>query len=369
MKAVAVFDPGALHLEATMRDTVGMTAQLASQAARIGWYWGLSRVVARQTETAGLASHYKPTRPVPEFRALLADLGTLLLEDAAAVRDGRYPPMPDAGDSAPEHFARIRAMLADVPIALSRRASEETNSAKDAGAVGLPDYYAQDFHFQTGGYLTAESARLYDVQVETLFMGAAGPMRRRVLASIADAVRGHDQRQMQLLDVACGTGRFLRQVRLTFPRLGLGGLDLSSAYLDEALRGFSDLKSANWHRANAEKIPLPDASQDIVTCIFLFHELPPDVRRTVVAEMARVLKPGGRLIFMDSLQMGDKPGWDGLLEAFPVRFHEPYYRHYAIDDLDKMFSAAGLRPVETATPFLAKLMVREKGSRLPTSSS
>jgi hypothetical protein len=58
--------------------------------------------------------------------------------------------------------------------------------------------------------------------------------------------------------------------------------------------------------------------------------------------------------------MGDRPGWDGLIEAFPERFHEPYYRHYAIDDLDALFSAAGLEPELTSMPFLSKLMVRRK---------
>ena len=120
---------------------------------------------------------------------------------------------------------------------------------------------------------------------------------------------------------------------------------------------FADLKNAHWLAANAEAIPLPDASQDVVTCIFLFHELPPEVRQRVTVEMARVLRPGGRLVFMDSLQMGDKLGWDGLLEAFPVRFHEPYFRNYAIDDLDVRFRNAGLQPVEHATPFLSKLVV------------
>jgi SAM-dependent methyltransferase len=97
-----------------------------------------------------------------------------------------------------------------------------------------------------------------------------------------------------------------------------------------------------------------------VTSVFLFHELPPDVRRAVAQEMARILKPGGLLVFIDSLQMGDRPGWDGLLEAFPRRFHEPYYRHYAIDDLDALFTEAGLLPQETATAFLSKMMVRRK---------
>ena len=39
---------------------------------------------------------------------------------------------------------------------------------------------------------------------------------------------------MTLLDVACGTGRFLRQVRLAYPAMRLQGLDLSRAYLEEA---------------------------------------------------------------------------------------------------------------------------------------
>lgn len=341
-----------------MRDTVSMTRHLAAQAARTGWYWGLSRLVDQQTRRAGLASEYKPARPVLTFQELLADLGKLLVEDARAVRDGRYPPMPEAGDTAGQYLARVRAMLRDVPVALARRASEETSSVRTEARVDdVPEYYAQDFHFQTGGYLTADSARLYDVQVETLFMGAAGPMRRRALGAVADAMRGRDQRKMQLLDVACGTGRFLRQVRLSYPRLGLTGLDLSDAYLGEAEAGFSDLKPATWCRANAEAIPLEDASQDIVTSVFLFHELPPEVRRTVAAEMVRVLKPGGRLVFMDSLQMGDKPKWDGLLEAFPVRFHEPFYRHYAIDDLDGLFGGLGLTLVEKDSPFLAKMVV------------
>ena len=224
----------------------------------------------------------------------------------------------------------------------------------------MPDYYAQDFHFQTGGYLTEGSAKLYDVQVETLFMGAAAPMRRTLLAPIAEFIRGRDQRKVTLLDVACGTGRFLRQVRLAYPAMTLKGLDLSRAYLDEAQRHLDGLRGAEIIEAAAERMPLADASVDIVTSIYLFHELPTEVRRQVTAEVVRVLKPGGLFVFMDSLQMDDKPGWDGLLEAFPHRFHEPYYRHYSLDDLDGMFNAAGLRLHSQALPFLSKMMVRVK---------
>jgi ubiquinone/menaquinone biosynthesis C-methylase UbiE len=185
-------------------------------------------------------------------------------------------------------------------------------------------------------------------------------MRRAALAPIAHDMAGRDQRGVTLIDVGCGTGRFLRQVRLAYPAMRLVGLDLSPPYLVEARRQLEGLRGAELMEAPAENMPLGAASVDIVTSIFLFHELPPDVRRAVTAEIARVLKPGGLFVFLDSLQMGDRPGWDGLIEAFPERFHEPYYRHYAIDDLEGMFSAAGLEPELTTTPFLSKLMVRRK---------
>ena len=46
----------------------------------------------------------------------------------------------------------------------------------------------------------------------------------------------------------------------------------------------------------------------------MFHELPPKVRRTVFREFARVLKPGGRLVLVDSLQIGDEPDYDGMAD-------------------------------------------------------
>jgi ubiquinone/menaquinone biosynthesis C-methylase UbiE len=344
-----------------MSDTIGMATQLAGQTLRFGWYYGLNRLAGWRTEQLGKSRSYKPSRPVPSLQELLTDHAQLLLADARAVRDGLYPPMEEEAGAPLSHLFRVRQMLADLPGTLDRRDCSDASTAKsEPAATGVPDYYAQDFHFQTGGYLTEGSARLYDVQVETLFMGAAGPMRRAALAPIAHDMAGRDQRGVTLIDVGCGTGRFLRQVRLAYPAMRLVGLDLSHPYLVEARRQLEGLRGAELMEAPAENMPLGAASVDIVTSIFLFHELPPDVRRAVTAEIARVLKPGGLFVFLDSLQMGDRPGWDGLIEAFPERFHEPYYRHYAIDDLEGMFSAAGLEPELTTTPFLSKLMVRRK---------
>jgi ubiquinone/menaquinone biosynthesis C-methylase UbiE len=67
----------------------------------------------------------------------------------------------------------------------------------------------QNFHFQSGGWMTDDSAERYDTQVEVLLNGAANATRRQALPQLHEAFAGRDQRKLQLLDIGCGTGRFL----------------------------------------------------------------------------------------------------------------------------------------------------------------
>ena len=78
-----------------------------------------------------------------------------------------------------------------------------------------------------------------------------------------------------------------------------------------------------------------------VLCVYLFHELPPEVRRAAAKEMARVLKPGGLLILTDSTQLGDRLPLDYGLGRF-FDFNEPFYKTYIAEDLGKMFSDCDL---------------------------
>ena len=145
-----------------------------------------------------------------------------------------------------------------------------------------------------------------------------------------------------------------------FPRLNATGLDLSPNYTEKAKDEVRQRKSAEIIQGQAEAMPLPDASQDIIVSIYLFHELPPKVRPVVAKDIARVLKPGGSFVFADSIQLGDTPEMDGLLEYFPEGFHEPYYKHYLTEDFGKLFSEAGLEPSEPDPVFLTKIQTWKK---------
>jgi ubiquinone/menaquinone biosynthesis C-methylase UbiE len=250
-------------------------------------------------------------------------------------------------------------LMTDARAVESRRRRGAATEARDETAAtrSYPTYYRQNFHFQTGGWFTSDSARRYESQVELLFAGAAGPMRRRALSLLASAWRGRDHRGSNIVDIACGSGAFLADLKTAFPRARLGGLDLSPAYLAEARRrsGLNALV-----QANAERLPYADGVLDAVTCVYLFHELPPRVRDVVAGEIARVLKPGGMLAFADSIQPRDEPRLSRLLEAFPAYFHEPYYRSYGETDLEALFAGHGLAVVAQDTAFLTKAMLFER---------
>ena len=182
---------------------------------------------------------------------------------------------------------------------------------------------------------------------------------RQILDLRAVAMRAQGSRE-RVIDIACGTGRFLDFVKQTWPRLPVVGLDLSEAYARHARAHLSRWSRVDLVVANAEALPAPDASFDAATCIFTFHELPPQVRRSVLRECARVLKPGGRLVIVDSLQLGDEPDYDGMLELFPQNFHEPYYAGYLKEDFRALAGACGLTHVRDVNAFVSKVMVFDK---------
>ena len=338
----------------------------ARQLPRVAWYVGHSEVMRRLSEAArrrGESARPKARTdaPVPDRSRLYADMARLFAQDLANVEAGIYPLPADHDGSLPKLLARSRLFFADLPEVHRRREQGERQEVLSEETRGKrPGYYLQNFHFQSGGWLTEESAKLYDTQVEVLFKGTANATRRQALVPLHEVFAGRDQRRLKLIDVGCGTGRFLDFCKQAWPRLPALGVDLSEAYVAEAKGHLRHWCWIDFIVANGEALPVPDDSQDAVTSIFMVHELPPKVRRTVVRECARVLKPGGRLILIDSLQIGDQPDYDGVLELFPQSYHEPYYGSYLKEDFAALAAACGLTHTRSVNAFVSKVMVFDK---------
>jgi ubiquinone/menaquinone biosynthesis C-methylase UbiE len=338
-----------------------------SQLPRVAWYLGHGLALRRLSETTrqreGPQARRRPhtDAPVPERNYIYADMIRLFMQDLANVEAGIYPVPADHDGSLITLIRRSLLFFEDLPKIHQRRKRRAYNEVLSQGTRGKrPRYYLQNFHFQSDGWMTDDSAERYDTQVEVLLNGAANAIRRQALPQLSEVFAGCDQRKLRLLDIGCGTARFLDFVKQTWPRLQTTGLDMSAPYLKHAQRHLKRWTRTSFVVGKAEAIPLPEDSQDAVTSIFLFHELPPKVRRIVIRECARVLKPGGRLVILDSLQRGDHSDYDSLLELLPQNYHEPYYSSYINENFNALASNYDLKPVRNVRAFVSKVMVFDK---------
>lgn len=352
-------------LISAMTNSARRAAYGAAQAARVLWYTGHyaygRRLMGPLTEP-GEAPYAEESGPLDRER-LKNSFRELFRRDWKNIEAGLYKLPVDMRQ--PPSFAKLwrqsRDYLRDAEKVARRKASRSHSEVYSlAHKEKFPRYYLQNFHYQTDGWLSDSSADRYDMQVETLFTGAAGPMRRQALPFIRKALEEKDVAQSNLLDLGCGTGRFLGEVKDNWPQLNVTALDLSPAYLGKTRAALGRWKNVAYHQAPAEETGLPDASFDIITAVYLFHELPPKVRTAVAAEIARLLKPGGALVQVDTIQYGDEPGFDILLENFPRGFHEPYYDSYCRTDLEELFGEAGLGQGEETVAFLTKIKTFRK---------
>jgi ubiquinone/menaquinone biosynthesis C-methylase UbiE len=337
----------------------------ATQALRVAWYTG--HYVAGRRKMGPLTlpgeAPYAERSSGLDRERLKESFRELFRADWRNIAAGEYKlPVESKRLASPLKLARLsRDYLKDAGRVARRRVfngHSEVLNGQDTDKY--PRYFLQNFHFQSGGWLSEDSAARYDMQVETLFTGAAAAMRRQALPHIRRAIGARDPASVSLLDLGCGTGAFMEEIKHNWPRLQVTALDLSPAYLAKARERLRRRTNVSFVEAKAEETCLPGVAFDIVATAYLFHELPPAVRRAVAAEIARLLRPGGVLILVDTIQYGDEPGLDILLESFPRAFHEPYYDGFCREDLAALFASSGLALQMSQLAFLSKVCVLTK---------
>ena len=65
-------------------------------------------------------------------------------------------------------------------------------------------------------------------------------------------------------------------------------------------------------------------------------------------------------LFVVSVQRGDRPDYEGMLELFPKNYHEPYYESYIREDFGELGATCDLTYIRTVNAFVSKVMVFDK---------
>ena len=125
-----------------------------------------------------------------------------------------------------------------------------------------------------------------------LFRGIWRELRQRT-ANLARLQPGE-----QVLDVGCGTGTLAIEVQQRVGATGrVAGVDAGA---QQIARARSKAARRNlpieFQTGVIEKLPFPNQTFDVVLSTLMMHHLPHTLKRQGLAEIARVLKPGGRLV-------------------------------------------------------------------------
>jgi len=165
-----------------------------------------------------------------------------------------------------------------------------------------------------------------------LFRGQWRELRQRT-ADLAQLQSGET-----VLDVGCGTGTLAIEVARRVGRAGrVAGIDPGTEQIARARA-----KAARHHLpiefqvGVIEQLPFPDQTFDVVFSTLMMHHLPAGLKRQGLAEIARVLKPGGRLVIADFTHKKERAGQ-------AARFHAGGSR---IQDLAAMVKDAGFDQLE-----------------------
>ncbi|MCS7167714.1 MAG: methyltransferase domain-containing protein [Gemmatales bacterium] len=167
----------------------------------------------------------------------------------------------------------------------------------------------------------------------------------------------------KILDIGCGTGKFLVTIAERFPATQLVGLDLCPGMLQRASERCQPYGSRICLvRGDSTYLPFQDNQFDVVTCSHSFHHYPDQQR--AIAEMYRILRPNGRLLLVD----GDRDGWWGwFIYDICVPWIEGGVHHCSARQFRQLCQAAGFQQIQQTrfgylAPFLVTVAVAAKSS-------
>ena len=183
-------------------------------------------------------------------------------------------------------------------------------------------------------------APYYDLAVHVTALGQAGRLRKITVDQALIKPGDH------VLDIGCGTGEVTLLAKARAKNGKVYGIDPSPEMLAIARRKAASKKLEIDFRVGViESLAFPDTSIDVVTSSLMMHHLPERLKARGLAEIYRVLKPGGRLLIADFM----RPTGTVLNHLF-IAFTRHRGLQSGIEDLQNLLKEAGFSQVTQLDP-------------------
>jgi len=150
----------------------------------------------------------------------------------------------------------------------------------------------------------------------------------------------YDPHGKVFVDMGCGVGKNAIYIAEKYSGSGFG-YDIADNAIAEAKNRSGDMPITYATQSIAEPIPIEDSSVDIVIDVMTSHVLKPDERNVYLAEVHRILQPGGWFFMRTFTRDGDRNA-QNLLKHFPTDYYDTYH-HPDLDIDERVFREEDFR--------------------------
>ncbi len=183
-----------------------------------------------------------------------------------------------------------------------------------------PEYATVDIHLQPKGYVGHPLAGMFYDYGTSIFYGGANAEDVFHAKIAKDTPLPKDGKVLRILEIGCGIGQLSCELKRMYPNAEVHATDISGPMVRYGHWRATEQKSeVHFAQMPCEELDFDDKSFDLVVSHILFHEIPVPVIDKTLAEIFRVLRPGGTYVMWDfaSTAPGQAPdrGLLGLMDT------------------------------------------------------
>lgn len=224
----------------------------------------------------------------------------------------------------------------------------------------VPAWASHEIHLQPSGYVDDPlGGYVYHYGTKVFFRGGNDQDDIHE-SSVAMVPVPKDGKVKRILDLGCSIGQFTTALKDRFPDAEVTGIDVGLPMVRYAHKRALDMgREVTFMQRLAEETGLPDAHFDIITAHIIFHEMPPEITKRVVAEAMRMLRPGGIFVVIDFPTKQVVPPLSAWFFDFDHRDNgEPHSIPFIMCNFAQMLKDAGFEVVDGPSPVFGFLETR-----------